>query len=415
MLKQIIPARVKGILRAPSSKSVAQRAIAVASLAKGISEIYYPGNCDDVLAAIDVCKRLGAGIEEKDDLLVIRGGIHTPVDPLDCGEAGLGIRMFSALAATLSEKVVLTGRGSLLKRPMDMIEQSLKSIGVECSTQDGFVPVTVQGPIPGGTARIDGSVSSQVLTGILIAAPLGLKPLQILVEDLKSRPYVDITIETMKAFGVEVVNKDYEMFTIPAPQVYASCCYAVEGDWSGASFLLVAGAIAGEIRVENLRKDSTQADRAILEALQKSGAVLRIEDNSVSVSKGELSAFEFDATHCPDLFPPLVALASNCKGITSIRGVSRLAVKESDRALTLKEEFGKLGVDIKLQGDLMLVEGSVIKGSDVHARHDHRIAMACAVAGLVADTRVTIDNAEAVGKSYPDFYDDLKAVSHYDD
>jgi len=411
-MQQIItPTTIKGTLLAPASKSVAQRAIAIASLASGESEIHHAGNCDDVLAAIDVCRRLGAKIESRGDVLIIRGGITAPHDTLDCGEAGLGVRMFSPIAATLNQKVILTGRGSLLKRPMDMIEQSLKALGIHCVTQNGRLPVTVSGPIPGGNANIDGSVSSQVLTGILIAAPYALRPLRIEVNNLKSIPYIDLTIQTMGAFGVDVVHLNYEEFFIDAPQRYIPANFIVEGDWSGAAFMLVAGAIAGEIRIENLRNDSTQADRAIIEALRKSNAGVIVGQDFVSVKKGELKSFEFDATHCPDLFPPLVALAANCQGVSVIKGVSRLAVKESDRALTLKQEFGKLGVEIKLENDTMIIEGSGILGGEVFAHHDHRIAMACAVAGVTAGQTVVVDNAEAVAKSYPHFYEDLKAVS----
>jgi 3-phosphoshikimate 1-carboxyvinyltransferase len=411
MQQTISPGRIMGKLRAPASKSVAQRAIAIASLARGKSEVYYIGSCDDVIAAIDVCRRLGARITQENEMLHIEGGILAPSIPLDCGEAGLGIRMFSAIAATLEEEVVLTGKGSLLKRPMDMIEQSMKAMGVQCNSRQGFVPVSVKGPIPGGLSMVDGSVSSQVLTGILIAAPMALKPVRIMVDDLKSKPYIDITIETMKSFGVEVINNDYKEFLIDAPQVYNPIKYTVEGDWSGAAFLLVAGAIAGEILVENLRKDSTQADRAILKALELCGAKLVVNENSVEVAKADLKGFEFDATHCPDLFPPLVALAANCKGTTVIKGVGRLAVKESNRALTLQEEFGKLGINIRLEDDTMYLEGAPVKAAHVHAHHDHRIAMACAIAALVADGDVTIENSEAIAKSYPEFYEDIKAVS----
>ena len=412
MQRIITPTIIRGTLLAPASKSVAQRAIAIAALAPGISDIHFAGNCDDVIAAIDVCRRLGAGIDKNGEVLIIRGGITAPSDTLDCGEAGLGIRMFSAIAATLNEKVVLTGRGSLLKRPMDMIEQSMKALGIDCTTQNGLLPVTVSGPIPGGMAKIDGSVSSQVLTGILIAAPYALKPLHIEVSNLKSIPYIDITIQTMKTFGVNVAHQNYEEFFIDAPQKYIPASFIVEGDWSGAAFMLVAGAIAGEIRIENLKSDSTQADRAIIEALLKSNADVIVGQNYVSVKKRELKSFEFDATHCPDLFPPLVALAANCKGVSVIKGVSRLAVKESNRALTLQGEFGVLGVDIKFENDNMFVEGSKIRGGEVFAHHDHRIAMASAVAGITSEQNVIVNNAEAVAKSYPRFYDDLEAVSH---
>jgi 3-phosphoshikimate 1-carboxyvinyltransferase len=184
----------------------------------------------------------------------------------------------------------------------------------------------------------------------------------------------------------------------------------VEGDWSGAAFLLVAGAIAGRVRVENLKPMSKQADRAILEVLFNVGAKVSIFDKAIEVRKHELNAFHFDATHCPDLFPPLVALASHCKGESRILGVSRLRLKESDRAVTLQQEFSKLGVDITIEGELMRIKGGEVKGGGVQSHGDHRIAMACAIASLASAGDIEIENAEAVDKSYPKFFEDLNAV-----
>ena len=187
--------------------------------------------------------------------------------------------------------------------------------------------------------------------------------------------------------------------------------YTVEGDWSGGAFLLVAGALAGPITVKGLDVKSTQADKAMLQALRDSGAKLDFTDEEIVAGPGTLKAFPFDATECPDLFPPLVALAAYCKGTTVIQGVSRLAHKESDRGLTLQDEFGKMGLSIELDGDRMLIHGGAgLKGATVHSRHDHRIAMACAVAALKAGGPVTIEEAEAINKSYPDFYEDLKKL-----
>ncbi len=198
--------------------------------------------------------------------------------------------------------------------------------------------------------------------------------------------------------------------------------YTVEGDWSGGAFLLVAGAIAGPITVKGLDKDSTQADKAILQALADCGASLSVRGDEIEIGPAKdsgsgsaaLHGFQFDATDCPDLFPPLVALASYCAGNTRIFGVSRLAHKESNRALTLQEEFGKMGVDIRLEGDQMFVRGQgndtgrIVREAKVHSRHDHRIAMACAVAGLRARGETIIEEAQAIDKSYPDFYDHLR-------
>ena len=248
------------------------------------------------------------------------------------------------------------------------------------------------------------------------------------VKNLKSKPYIDLTLEVMKQFGLNVpVNNNYESFSFASNPINQSpnqpinqttnhpIEYTVEGDWSGAAFLLVAGAIAGNIVVKGLNVQSTQADKKILEALSDCGCVLSIRDNEIEVAYPPLGtrgrAFHFNATDCPDLFPPLVALASYCEGTTVIEGVSRLAYKESNRGLTLQEEFGKMGVEIILQDDLMLIKGgNGVKGANVHSRHDHRIAMACAVAALKAEDIVTIEEAEAINKSYPNFYEHLKKL-----
>ncbi|TVQ83401.1 MAG: 3-phosphoshikimate 1-carboxyvinyltransferase [Bacteroidetes bacterium] len=407
MTIEITPSAVKGQVQAPASKSVAQRAVAIASLASGTSEIFHVGKSDDVQSAIRVCQALGAEIEQKGEKVIVKGGIQTPSAPLNCGESGLGIRMFSALAAILNEPVTLTGEGSLKERPMQMIEESLQAAGVQCETQNGLIPVVVKGPLKGGIIEIDGSLSSQVLTGLLIAAPYAISPVTFRISDLKSRPYVDITTAMMRDFGVVVQNKDYEEFVVPAPQKYVSKSYTVEGDWSGAAFLLVAGAIAGEVAVTNLDFQSSQADKEILTALKNSGAELSVDLDRIFVKKAPLKAFRFDATHCPDLFPPLVVLAAACDGISQIRGVSRLRSKESDRATALQQEFGKLGLYVSLEGDNMLIKGNSLNGGRVFSHSDHRIAMACAVAGLIADGPVIIDKADAVNKSYPEFFKDL--------
>ena len=188
--------------------------------------------------------------------------------------------------------------------------------------------------------------------------------------------------------------------------------YSIEGDWSGGAFLLVAGAVAGDIVVKGLDVFSTQADKAVLQPLMQCGANISIEEAQIHVRKAPLKPFHFNATDCPDLFPPLVALAAYCKGKSVIEGVNRLTHKESNRALTLQDEFGKMGVEIVLQDDLMIIHGGgKINGAAVHSRHDHRIAMACAVAALGAEGDTTIDEAEAVNKSYPQFWEHLQKLS----
>lgn len=410
MRKLVKPSAIDGTVSAPPSKSVAQRAIALASLALGESEILHTGSSDDVLAAIRVCKDFGAKIVESPKGLTIKGGFSTPTLPLNCGESGLGIRMFSCIAATLNQPITLTGEGSLLKRPMGIVEKAINALGAKCKTTNGYAPIFVTGPLKGGKVKVDGSLSSQVLTGMLIAAPFAQTDLVIEVENLQSKPYIDLTIETMKAFGVNIENRNYEEFHIKGNQQYKPATYTVQGDWSGAAFLLVAGAIAGSVRVENLNPMSKQADRAIIQALMWVGAKISIQQDIIEISKSKLHSFHFDATNCPDLFPPLVALAAHCNGESRILGVSRLREKESDRAKTLQMEFAKLGVKISIENELMLIKGGKVLGGKVQSHGDHRIAMACAIAALAGNEPVEIEGADAVAKSYPIFFDAVNSI-----
>jgi 3-phosphoshikimate 1-carboxyvinyltransferase len=293
---------------------------------------------------------------------------------------------------------------------MNMIEDALRQFGVACTSNNGFLPLTIKGPLTGGECEIDGSISSQLLTGLLMALPVTAKNSIVKVNDLKSKPYIDMTLQVLDKFGIRVINDNYSRFIIAGNQKYKASVFDVESDWSGGAFLLVAGAIAGEITVEGLRTDSRQSDKAILTALDKAGAMLSISDNSVTVSKSDLKAFEFDSTESPDLFPPLVALASYCKGISGIKGAKRLIHKESNRADALVEEFGKLNIKVEVSNDYMIVNGGEVSGAKVNSHEDHRIAMALATAALGASGRVAIKDSHCIGKSYPEFFDDLKMM-----
>jgi 3-phosphoshikimate 1-carboxyvinyltransferase len=275
----------------------------------------------------------------------------------------------------------------------------------------------IKGPLQPQNIEVDGSLSSQFLTGLLLAyASSEARDVTIKVNNLNSRPYIDLTLQVMKDFGLKIpTNNNYRSFHFDStalPGKNETINYMVEADWSGGAFLLVAGAIAGEIIVEGLDVDSTQADKAILNALEQAGAIMKIEKKQIKIKSGALKAFQFNATDCPDLFPPLVTLAAFCEGTSLIEGIHRLTHKESNRALTLQEEFGKMGLEINLKGDQMTVKGvNSLKGTFVHSHHDHRIAMACAIAALRADTQMIIEGAEAVNKSYPDFWDHLQKLS----
>ncbi len=409
-----------------------QRACAAALLAKGKSIIKNPGHSNDDKAALDIIQKLGAVIETNGNELTINSNGVNPVgSEINCGESGLSIRMFTPLVALSIHAITINGTGSLITRPMDFFDEILPQLQIKVKSNLGKLPLIIQGPIVPKNIEIDGSLSSQFLTGLLLAysaAPPNpsnggaLDPdnntITIRVKNLRSKPYINLTLDVMKKFGLLVPeNKNYEefIFNYDAKQIPplggGGAVYTVEGDWSGAAFLLVAGAIAGNIIVKGLDVFSTQADKAVLQALMDCGCILSVQPEQIEIGPGALKPFHFNATECPDLFPPLVALAANCNGKSVIEGTKRLLHKESNRAITLQEEFEKLGVQIDLQDDLMIIHGgSGIKSATVHSRHDHRIAMACAVAALKANGPVQIGKAEAVNKSYPDFYEHLKVL-----
>ncbi len=413
MIATVHPNKISGVQVAPASKSSMQRACAAALIHQGTTQILNPGHSNDDLAAIDVIQKLGAKVKIEDTSIHVSSNGVQPIGPaMNCGESGLGIRMFTPIAALSHHAITIQGKGSLEKRPMHFFDEIFPSLGIHIQSQSGYLPIEIKGPLKPATITVDGSLSSQFLTGLLMAyAASGTKDAVIHVKDLKSKPYIDLTLSVLNAFGWNVQHQQYERFEfLTHPPLAQHIDYTVEGDWSGAAFLLVAGAIAGPITVKGLQLDSTQADKAVMQALKAAGAFIKIESDAILIgpSQGEsnaLKAFEFDATDCPDLFPPLVALAAVGNGVSVIKGVSRLAHKESDRGLTLQTEFAKLGIRIDLSEDTMMVFGGTgIHGAEVFSQHDHRIAMACGIAALCADGPITITDAEAVNKSYTDFF-----------
>jgi 3-phosphoshikimate 1-carboxyvinyltransferase len=413
-MRSITPSRLEGSVCAPPSKSMTVRALAAGLLAKGTSVITNVSTCDDAIAASRVIEELGALIEKQDNTCIIHGtradSRHIKSDVLHCEESGLTMRMCAPIAGLFDHTIILTASGSLRSRPMDMID-ALRQLAVSVDTEDGHAPIRVKGPLKGGRLTIDASVSSQFLTGLLMTLPLAHEDSEMSVICLKSTPYVRMTIALLQDFGIIIHhNENLHEFNIPGRQTYAPGTYVVEGDWSGAAFLLVAGAIAGSVTVKGLAPASLQADRAIMGALSDAGAAITTLGNSVTVSQQNLRAFEFDATDCPDLFPPLVSLAAHCPGKTVIHGVNRLAHKESDRASALIKEFANLGITLKTMDNALEVEGGQVHGGSVDSHGDHRIAMAGAVAALRADSDVIITGDKAVNKSYPDFFTDLEGL-----
>ena len=410
MNKTVSKSIIKGTLIAPTSKSALQRLIVAAILSNGKSTIRFESMSEDAEAVLGIAQSLGAKVYLTENTIEIDGGIHDPVEQIYIGESGLGLRMIVPVLACTSYAFEVSGKGSLLSRPLGFVIDTLLSCGVKIESTEGSLPLKLNGPIQTDNVKIDGSVGSQLLTGFLFAAPILDRDFEIEVSNLKSKPYIDLTINILQEFGIEISNFGYDRFLIKGGQSYKACnCYA-EGDWSGAAFILVAAAIAGEVRLTGINNDSLQGDKQIVDVIKACGAEVIESENEIFVKRDKLMAFEFDATDVPDLFPPLVSLAVNCVGKSFIKGVSRLKHKESDRAMTLQTEFAKLGANIQIEGDIMIVEGSQLIGTKVFSNHDHRIAMALTISALTIQNEVEIEDSEAVGKSWPDFFEKLESI-----
>ncbi|NMC64067.1 MAG: 3-phosphoshikimate 1-carboxyvinyltransferase [SAR324 cluster bacterium] len=411
-MRYVQPVFLEGGLEAPPSKSMMQRAVLAATFASGHTRILNPSYCDDGLSALHAAGVLGAKIIKDPSVVHIQGG-HSPLAyEIDCGQSGLCLRMLCALTSIFKEQFTLTGRGSLTKRPLDMVALPLRSLGAEVELDGSFLPIKIKGPIHGGTIEVDASKSSQFLTGLLMALPLCDKDSCLRVSALKSKPYVQMTLVLLKSFGIKIdARTDLLEFNIQGRQSYCATTCNIEGDWSGAAFFLVAAAINGVLQVRNLDTQSPQADRAILDVLIQAGADMELSEEGIIVRKSNLQSFDFDASECPDLFPPLVALACYCRGISKIHGTERLKFKESDRTKALIEEFSKMGASLKEEGNVLIVKGTSLHGAEIDPHNDHRIAMATSIAAIGSSDSVGIRDSECVSKSYPGFFEELEKLA----
>ena len=397
-----------------------QRAVVAALLSAGESRIENPSLCDDAMNVLSACCLLGATAEERKDsqgntYFVVKGTAHLNASKIHIGESGLGVRMLTPIVSLSKEKVIIEGAGSLLLRPMNFMKAPLTALGVAFeSSENGCLPLTVSGTLQGGEIKLDGSLSSQFLTGLLMALPKAEQESTLHVENLKSKPYICMTIEVLRAFGVQVqADETLQTFRIRGKQKYQPARITIEGDWSSGAFLLVAGAIASRekgLLVKGLNPNSLQADKGILQALHDAGAMLNWDNEGVNVSAQNLRAFAIDATDSPDLFPPLACLAACCQGTSTLKGATRLIHKESNRAAALCQEFGNLGIRVAIEGDLMKVTGGEISGGKFFSHHDHRMAMAGAVMALRAESPVILLSPEVVSKSWAGFFEQYHSI-----
>ena len=418
MILRVTPSTLSGEVSAPPSKSLSARFIAAALLADSPSMIHGMSESDDTTSALEMAAVLGAEIELGKEAIRISptpGGIPRPrAKELNAGESGLAARMFAPIAALANTSILLTGKGTLLSRPIEMVTDGLQKLGVSIA-EAHTLPVEIEGPLVGGEIHLDGSVSSQFLTGLLLALPYAEKDSKVTVKGITSRPYIDMTLEVLRTFDLDYtheISEGIDVFHIPSSQTGRGGNFNIDGDWSAAATLLVLGALCAqpELEVTGIRGDFTQADSSIKGALLFAGYHILGTDEGLSIKKKRPRAFHLDLTNTPDLFPVLAALASFSNKPSRLSGAHRLVGKESDRASVLISEFAKAGITIERDKDDLIVHPGKTKVCRIDPHGDHRIVMAAAILGCAGDAEVDILNAECVAKSYPTFFDDLASI-----
>lgn len=415
MKATILPGILHGTIRPPASKSYSQRLLALALLHKGTTVISGFGQSEDEQAALRIIMQSGASVNQTADgvLEITSSGRPSPAGIINCGESALALRMFASILSIGENEFQLTAEGSLCKRPVGKLKEFLPELGVQVSAPGDFPPVSIKGPLHPRDILINGAESSQYLTGLLIAlSAVCNKNIHLKVIDPVSTPYTDMTIALLKKFGYRVSQSGYtDYMIIPSSVSNTHIEEVVEPDWSNAAFWLVAGTLSGNIELKGLNPDSCQGDKVILDVLRQCGAAPEINSQSVRPVKADaLKAFEFDACQHPDLFPPLAVLAACSVGLSRIKGLSRLANKESNRADRIVDLLSCLGISTKIQDDSLIIEGGRIRGGKLDPGNDHRMVMAASVAALSAAEPVEILHAGAVAKSYPAFFNDLRSL-----
>lgn len=407
----IAPGTVAGTVTAPGSKSITHRAYVLAARCDAPVRIDRPLRAEDTDATLACLRALGARAEATDDQVRFTAPVRREGDDpvLDCRNAGTAMRLLAGQAATLGRRCTLDGDASLRTRPHGELLDALRGLGATIQDHDGRAPLVVRGPIQGGDVRIRGT-SSQYVSSLLLALPFVDGSSTVEVLGSHSAPYIDVTRRVATAFGIRI-GQTGSRYTVPGGQQASADRFTVEGDWSGAAFPLVAGALAGAVKVQGLCPDSAQGDRAILGILAAFGAKTAMAaDGTATCDQGELvSPGGLDVTHTPDLFPVLAALAACARGTTTFTGGASLRHKECDRIRAMAEGLTALGVQVTERPDGLVVHGRPGGPSSgrVKAFHDHRVHMAFAVLGLAARGPVTIDGPGCEAISYPDFHADL--------
>lgn len=401
---KIIPTPLEGSVDIVSSKSLSHRYVLAAALAEGKSKIENILDSDDLVATKNALIGLGAKI--KDDV-IIGSKVKKVANTIDCFESGSTIRFLIPVAMLQEEPVTFIGKNQLPFRTQAMYEEIFKDNYQFDHPKDRWLPLTVSGPLKGGTYPLRGDVSSQFITGLLYALPLAPNDSEIvLTSHLESVGYVDLTLDVLKKFGIKIIPTPTG-YKIPGNQVYQPGNYKVEGDFSGAAFFVAAGLLSGPITLNNLNHESLQGDKAIIDIAQQMGGKIKKTEDGYKVYPSKLKGVTVDVGQIPDLGPILMVLGALAEGTMIIENAARLRIKESDRLEAMVSNLTKIGAQIKVDGDRVEITGqkTLKGGKEVSSFKDHRIAMAMAMASIRCEEPIIIDDETVVSKSYPNFFD----------
>ena len=406
---------VGGRIAAPPSKSMAHRAVLCAALAKGTSHLHHLAFSNDISATLGAAGRLCARVTTGENDAVVEGlGRFLPVDaPVDCCESGSTLRFLIPLASLTGQEVTFTGRGRLMERPQSAYKTLYQQQGLRF--EQGADRLTVEGALTPGEYELAGNVSSQFISGLLFALPLlaGDSTLH-LIPPVESRSYIEMTRAAQRRFGVESRWQDENTLFIPGWQKYRPCDYTVEGDYSQAAFPAVLGAVQGGVTLKGLSADTLQGDAAILDILRRCGASFRTTDAGIVFEKAPLHGVDIDLADCPAIGPVMMVLGLLSEGTTTIRNAERLRIKESDRIAAMEAELRACGGVLESEGGTITIHGCADRlhapAAPLHGHNDHRVVMSLAVLALAAGLELSIDDAEAVQKSWPHFFEAIKPL-----
>lgn len=411
----ITPSSLSGHITVPPSKSISHRAIIGAALSKGETYVNNIQLSEDIKATIEGMKALGAIIEIATDSSICVKGIHeshSQTPTINCRESGSTLRFLIPIASVITTPITFIGEGRLGSRPLTPYYDIFNRQNINYQTTQGQLPLKVEGSLHPGEYAIKGDISSQFITGLLYALPLLSDDSTIHVTtELESKGYIDLTLDVLEHYGIDIHNDAYNVFKIKGNQSYIYNDYTVEGDYSQAAFWIVAGLIDNGLTIEGMRLDSSQGDQMILDIVKQMGGTIIEEENAIRILPSTTHGIEIDASQCPDLVPILSVLAAVSTGTTKIYNAARLRIKESDRLASTTSELNKLGADIIENTDNLIIHGKdQLKGGIVDSWNDHRIAMALAIASIKCSSEVKITNSDTVKKSYPTFWEDFKKL-----